>query len=492
MIRNTVLMLLLATCPLFAERWVVKPVYDEIKPFMGGIAPVRAGGKWGYVRSDGTIILPPAYEAAYPFSEGAAALTAAGNALIAIVDERGKLTQIKDKLSIDPRFPTFNDGLLLVSDGRKWGYLNKAGVIAIDCKYAGAQPFSEGLAAVLFSEYWYYIASDGSTRVRPNDKKEIYWAMGFNEGRAVVLYKNGMGYVDMNGNELSYKFPSLTPPPDAASYKGESLICREGVLNFDQKGRATSFVGKNGATARFMAPVAGEEWPKVVAGADSRYGAVAPGDEPLVALSLSSDTFLSVFGNPALITYTVTNISPSGLGSLEVRLDGRTVAVIPALARGESDELSLPLDKTADREAETRDLHFSFLEYGLPAGGHIATLTLRDRPSIRIEIPLEQVILRNGQTSYNLPVRIVNLSSVPVSKVSVSIGNQNRLIDLGAGGAVEMSFTMPSSALTANVTAKPPRTPHISLSKRISVRRAGQERELPPDTTGLSKQIITK
>jgi hypothetical protein len=495
MIRNILLILLLTAPPLFAQqraRWVVKPGYDRILAFSEGVAAVNVNGKWGYVSAGGKEILPAAYEMAYPFSEETGVLADEDNTLVAIVDKTGRVTAVKEKLKIDSRFATFSDGLLLVSNGRKWGYLNKSGALAIDCKYAGAQPFSEGLAAVLFSQYWYYIAADGSTKVSPSDRREIYWAMGFHDGRAVVLYKNGMGYIDKDGRELSDKFPPMTPPPDAESYKSESLVCREGVLYFDAKSRATSFVNNKGAVTRFVAQEKDDSLVEIRKAGNSRFGVVAFDDAPVAGISLSADTLVSVFGNPATLGYTVTNVSPSDIENLEIRINNQLMPGTVSVASGEKREFTLPLDKTNDEDTQRVDLRFALSEYGLPIGEYAAGVILKDLPALRIEIPGEPVSVRNGETSYALGIRLVNLSSAPVSQVSVSVGNQNRIVDLRGGESLTLPFNIPVSSQTVSVIARPPRTPFVSASRRITVIRAERPRELPPDTTGLSKQILTR
>jgi hypothetical protein len=52
-----------------------------------------------------------------------------------------------------PLFPVFKDG--------KAGYIDTSGNIAIQFKYDGAAPFSEGLASVQLNGQWGYVNADG-------------------------------------------------------------------------------------------------------------------------------------------------------------------------------------------------------------------------------------------------------------------------------------------------------------------------------------------
>jgi hypothetical protein len=494
MMKSILLIILLTVHPLLAlqwDRWVVKPKYDSVQTFSEGVAAVKGNDKWGYVDSNGKEILSPAYEFAYPFSEGIGLLTTADHTLLAIVDKTGKLTPIKEKLKIDSRFAIFSDGLLLVYNGRKWGFLNKEGKLAIECKYASAQPFSEGLAAVLLSEYWYYIDTNGATGVRPGDRREIYWAMGFHEGKAAILYKNGMGYMDRNGRELNDKFPQMTPPPDAASYKKPSLALKEGELHFDAKSRITSFVNKKGEETNFMPTKTNDNQPDVRKAPNSKFGVVASGDAPVARLSLRADTVESVLGNPASLSYTLTNTSASAMEELEMKVNGKPV-VLPPIAAGETAMLSLSLDKTNEEKTELKELLFSLSEYGLPVGEYREKVVLKNAPAIEIIIPQEAVSVKRGQNSYPLRIQLINRSSVDVSDLAISVGNQKRSINLKGRETEELIFQVPASVQLVNISVKPPRTALISETKRIRIIEEPQTNEIAPDTTGLSKQIITQ
>jgi hypothetical protein len=484
---------ILSTALSFAQQaqWVVKPRYEAVSPFSEGVAAVREGGKWGYVSDAGEEILPPRYAAAYPFSEGMGVLADADHALLAIVDKSGKRIDIRENLKIDSRFALFSDGRLLVTDGKRWGYLNQSGTLEIACKYLSAQPFSEGLAAVLLSGYWYYIDAGGATKVRLNNKREVYWALGFSDGLALLLYRNGMGYIDADGREVDYKLPPLTPPSDAASYKGKTLVCREGELAFDARSRALSFVNAQGEIMEFMIPGQEPDAPEIRKAANGRVGAVAIMQQPTLNISLASDTLESVFGNPAALEYVIRNTSSVPLENLELKINGQALSAQPSIAPRSEHRLPLQLDKTNEEETETKELQLSVSEYGLTVGEDRRKVVLRDLPAIRIEIPDDYVVLRSGQASYQLNVQLVNLSSVALRGAVVSAGNQRRTVDIGGRESQRLQFSVPASMQTVQVVVKSPRTPAVTKSKRLSLRT---EQTLPADTTssGLSKQIITQ
>ena len=72
------LTLTLAPAALAAERGVLTyteiaaPRYEDYRPFSEGLAAVKENGKWGYVDTDGSTVIPFQYDMAWPFSEGLA------------------------------------------------------------------------------------------------------------------------------------------------------------------------------------------------------------------------------------------------------------------------------------------------------------------------------------------------------------------------------------------------------------------------------------
>lgn len=103
-----------------------------------------------------------------------------------MIDVRGKM--IKGVRFEDGR--TLQEGLVLVKQNKKWGYIDGNGKTVIPCQYEAAYSFRDGKAAVKKNGKWGYIYMDGSTCIdfvldeaRPPykgkgwAKKDGYWGM---------------------------------------------------------------------------------------------------------------------------------------------------------------------------------------------------------------------------------------------------------------------------------------------------------------------------
>ncbi|MGV8135184.1 MAG: WG repeat-containing protein [Mangrovibacterium sp.] len=101
--------------------WIAKPRYDQIGQFHDGVAAVNVAGKWGYINSKGEEIVKPEYDLACDFNEGAGVIINSGLEVKAVADVNGRLNIPEQKLKVRSSTARFSDGLLLVTDGRKWG-----------------------------------------------------------------------------------------------------------------------------------------------------------------------------------------------------------------------------------------------------------------------------------------------------------------------------------------------------------------------------------
>lgn len=428
-------------------RWVVGPEYEAISPFFEGVAAVKKNGKWGYINEKGSLFVNPEYENVSNFNNGVAVATAADKTVMAIIDLNGKVVKPKGSFKVDNRFACFSDGLLLVTNGSKWGYMNLSGNLSIECKYLSAQPFSENFAAVLFDEYWYYISADGSIAIPPNSKRESYWAFGFNEGKAVILYNNGMTCIDAAGKEINMILPKVTPPADAASYKLNTLSCKEGELLFDFKSRLYGFVDKKGKQIELFNLSDTKQNKtftegsfvldgKTILYADSRilwhapslatlqvssgkYGIVALGEKTVVEANLLSDTIWSVFGNPAEVKLILKNNSEINLEQLNVTLDG-SETIIDNLQVNDQKEVMSLLPKQKELLVEDKELTLSLTQYGLLLNKQEKQIVIKDSFPLKVVFTDKVVELKPDEKNY-LSFNLLNEASVDAKDLVVLI-----------------------------------------------------------------------
>ncbi len=103
--------------------------YDDVGTFSEGLAPVKVGGKWGFIDKTGKQIIPCLYDYAWLLSLNS----------------------------------SFNEGLASVYVGGKWGFINKTGEQIIPCLYDYADSFSEGLASVYVGGKWGFVDKYGNS-----------------------------------------------------------------------------------------------------------------------------------------------------------------------------------------------------------------------------------------------------------------------------------------------------------------------------------------
>ncbi|NDW17633.1 WG repeat-containing protein [Dysgonomonas sp. 216] len=101
----------------------------------------------------------------------------------------------------------YKEGLLLLKDNNKYGFINRQGRIVIPFLYEKASSFCEGLAAVCFNKKFGYIDKENSIVI-----PFIYDnAKDFNNGQALVSINNEWIYIDTKGKlclipDLSFRY----------------------------------------------------------------------------------------------------------------------------------------------------------------------------------------------------------------------------------------------------------------------------------------------
>jgi hypothetical protein len=121
----------------------------ELDGFSEGLAPVKKGGKWGYVDTTGKFVIQPRFNYAKSFSEGLAAVNI-GEGKWGYIDRSGKFV-IPAKFGIDELGSDghlFSEGLALVYSGEDPVFIDKQGNTVLKPNFTDVERFVGGLAAV--------------------------------------------------------------------------------------------------------------------------------------------------------------------------------------------------------------------------------------------------------------------------------------------------------------------------------------------------------
>jgi hypothetical protein len=170
------------------------------------VVQVRPAGvkEWGYANTKGELIIPAKFRKCWEFSEdGLAPTYDPDKKQFFFINLKGEIlnTEITDYKLIEAfgfGLKGFDNGLVPVRQGEKWGYLNTEGKITIPIKYDKATPFNEGFAVVKNNETYIIVNKQG--KEIPVDIANIDDLKPFSEQLAPYKTTTGkMGFVDVNG-----------------------------------------------------------------------------------------------------------------------------------------------------------------------------------------------------------------------------------------------------------------------------------------------------
>jgi hypothetical protein len=172
--------------------------------FSEGLAAVgvegKEGIKWGYINKEGKMVVNPQFDAAGPFTEGLAGVAKTnkekGEVLWGFIDHKGAII-------INHQFRgwnvSFNDGLAMVSDGKKIGYIDNTGKYTINPQFDQAGEFKNGLAPIRQGDLCGYIDKEGKIVINP----QFNAVNNFSGGLASVSSSDGKyGYIDGEGKYI--------------------------------------------------------------------------------------------------------------------------------------------------------------------------------------------------------------------------------------------------------------------------------------------------
>lgn len=177
---------------------VVFELPREAASFSEGLAPffqpaLLSSGRWGYVRPDGSVAIPPTYRGtAYRFNGGLARVVQ--NEEFTFIDSTGR-SAFGSAYSLAH---AFSEGRAAVQVGDHWGYIDETGELVIAPRFDQAGSFSEGLAAVEVDGRWGFIGPDGQFAIEP----QFDAAQAFDRGLTYVVDDTGTYYIDRSNQPV--------------------------------------------------------------------------------------------------------------------------------------------------------------------------------------------------------------------------------------------------------------------------------------------------
>ena len=191
-----------------AGKEIIAPRYDDELHFADGVARVRMGLKYGFIDSDGQVVISPKLtitsgEDDFAEERSLAALIegdfAEGLAVYSVGDRKGYVDHA-GKVIIPAQYleaEAFRDSAALVRTASGYGLIEPSGKFLIEPRIERAFWFAEGLAAVNESGKGFgYIDQSGAFVIAP----QYNYAFNFSGGLARVQFKGrGYGYIDQRG-----------------------------------------------------------------------------------------------------------------------------------------------------------------------------------------------------------------------------------------------------------------------------------------------------
>jgi hypothetical protein len=125
--------------------WAMIDYTDTPKEFHEGLAAVEKDGKWGYVDTLGTLVVPFQYDSVGHFSGGVSVVRISHK--IGTIDKTGKTIIAVQYDSIG----NFVDSMAIVVNDGKHGFVDMTGKEVIPLLYDNAEPFADGWAQVILN-----------------------------------------------------------------------------------------------------------------------------------------------------------------------------------------------------------------------------------------------------------------------------------------------------------------------------------------------------
>lgn len=142
----------------FGQQEKIAGDYDEVSAMGNGVAAVKSDNKWSLIDTNGKKVTKDKYDSVVMDSKGIVCrndrVFAKQNGYYYLFDSKGNKV-VKTKFDDARLFA--DDGYAAVCVDGKWGFVDKDGKQMIKPQFNEAHSFSNGLAAVRFTNGWGYV-----------------------------------------------------------------------------------------------------------------------------------------------------------------------------------------------------------------------------------------------------------------------------------------------------------------------------------------------
>ncbi len=177
---------------------VIPDKYEDATDFENGIAAVKLNGKWGVIDVDGKQIVPFKYDEAYYFNNGL--LSCSLNGKWGAIDKTGKIVI---PFEYDDLYLKSEDLIGFKKNG-KYGFIDTNNKVIIQNKYEDVINFSEGIGGYKLNGKWGILDKTGKEIIKPT-----YDTLSMtSEGKLAVSLNGKYGFIDKTGKiviDLQYE-----------------------------------------------------------------------------------------------------------------------------------------------------------------------------------------------------------------------------------------------------------------------------------------------
>src|SRR6185369_10730062 len=187
------------------------------QPKVSRLLPVKIGGRWGYINTQGRIVIRPRFVVAADFSEGLAAVRDE-DGWFYYIDQSGQCATGALRFRYADRF---SEGLAAVqreSFNDRVGFIDRTGKFVIPERFDSFTGkilgrFENGVAFVIIDGKVGFIDHRGDFVINADfDADSVQNASEFHEGLALIRKKGLYGYVDRSGTiRISPRFATADP-----------------------------------------------------------------------------------------------------------------------------------------------------------------------------------------------------------------------------------------------------------------------------------------